>query len=135
MTRFSKLTRRAAMVAGLAIVGCAGSSLAVAPSASATQQQYCAGWYTTLNQNCYGARHSLRSNLVLGYYAASDPILVGAAALDTGLNIYGSWVTGLGSVCHSYSGANLLHPWLKNASIRSGNIEGQMGYGTGAGPC
>ena len=43
--------------------------------------------------------------------------------------MYGSWVYGYGQVCHSYSGQNLLYPYIKAAQV-SQTMSGHQYYGS-----
>jgi hypothetical protein len=106
--------------------------LAAAPSAKAGSGTYCAKSYPS-GADCYGPRHSLRRNYANNYYGDSS-YLEAAAALDTTLHPYGTWKYEYGSACHSYSGQNLLYPWLYNPDSRGQTIVGVAYYGAET-PC
>lgn len=100
-------------VIGAAVI----SALAVAPaSAEAGAETYCWNKWVAAGGTCPGDRHSLRQNWAQNY-AGDQSKSVAAAAKDVNFNMYGSWVYGYGSVCHSYSGQNLLYPYIMAAQV------------------
>lgn len=122
-----RITRLAVAVLVYALIG-----LATASTASGGWQHYCGGPFSPVSyasgSDCYGPRHSLTSNRVFGL--GGNGLIVGAAALDTSRNRYGSWVYGYdGYVCHPYSGSRLLYPWMYNADSRRQEMFGEMHYG------
>ncbi|WP_320670957.1 hypothetical protein [Patulibacter defluvii] len=132
--RGAALRLKAKALIGAAAACCAFALVATVPQpASATTMHYCGGTYAP-NQNCYGARHTLRQNAVYGG-SFGQGASVAASALDTNLNEYGSWVYGAGYACHSYAASRLLYPWLKNAYWASIEMYGLAQYGTGAVGC
>lgn len=95
--RVKRVAAATAIIAGL-------SSVALATSASAGIENYCVGTLQ-INDECVGARHSLRSNQVFG-----NGQWIGARANDSGGAPYGSYISGTQYACHPYSGSNLLYP-------------------------
>lgn len=116
--------RLTATVVGLA---CALVLLLIPTSAYAGSNTYCWGVVLSAGQNCGGPRHSLRQNHALNYYG-NNSYLVAASALTTYYQQYGSWVYGYGQVCHSYSGQNILHPWMYNPESSRGQTMGGVEY-------
>jgi hypothetical protein len=116
-----------ALSAGLAV---AGLGLAVPSSQAATDSWSCG---LQGNQYCAAARHSLRA---VGNYNGSG-LTVGAAAGTTSNanSLYGSWSWGGGYTCHSYSGANVLYPLIRNGSGTTSTFYGNSSWGTGAQSC
>lgn len=98
-------------------------------AAHAGSNTYCWGYWFSSGANCHGPRHSLRQNWALNYYGDSR-FLVAAAAITTDGYQYGSWVYGWGSVCHSYSGQNLLYPWMYNPDSRGQRMGGVEYWGS-----
>lgn len=126
--RGQRRTVFAGIVASFAIL----VSLGTASSASAGVESYCGTAFSPRflysGQDCYGNRHSLKSNRV--FAPAASTFIVAASALNTSFQQYGGWQYGYNSyVCHAYGGSNTLHPWLYNADRTPTNMFGEMHYG------
>lgn len=77
-------------------------------------------------------KHSLRRNYVATYYGGNT--LVWASALTATYQQYGSWLSGNGDVCKSYSGANVLYGWMANGHNQDTKMTGVMYWGSET-PC
>jgi hypothetical protein len=114
----------------LAVAAATAAVLAALPAraARAGYEYYCTAAWVPAGQTCRGDRHSLRQNHAANWYSDTTKS-VGAAAKDLNFNMYGSWVYGYGNVCHSYSGDNLLYPYITAAQV-SQTMGGLQFYGS-----
>jgi len=103
--------------------------LVAPPSAHAGSNTYCWGQVFASGADCYGPKHSLRRNYANNYYG-NQSFLEAASALTESFSQYGSWVYGYGSVCHSYSGANILYPWMYNPGAGAQTMGGIEYWGS-----
>jgi hypothetical protein len=108
------------LAAGIAVFAVA------APRAMATSVSYCSGFQAGSYATCYGTRHSITKNEVVGDYA-----VCAGAALDSGGAVgafYGHYNCGGQSASHAYSGDNLLHPAAHNHTSLFNVLFGTMYY-------
>lgn len=125
-------TARWSVLRALAATVCLASvvvTLSITSTAQAGSNLYCWGQVFASGADCTGAKHSLRQNWSQNYYG-NQSFSVAASALTENWNQYGSWVYGYGSVCHSYSGLNLLYPWMYNSDYRTQTMGGIEYWGS-----
>lgn len=110
----------------LAITGLLGLMPVVASAGSET---FCGASYPS-NGWCSGNRHSLRQVQAFNLYNNSYWVGAGASWDGSQGNMHGSYIVRLAGACHSYSGANLLYPLIRNFDSSGQSMFGVQYYGS-----
>jgi hypothetical protein len=125
---------RGVSVAALTLLCALALAVVVPSSARAGTTGYCGnhpgyGWLAP-GGGCEGPAHSLRQSRA--DHLDGSTLLVGTGAKDLTLAPYGSIVYDSdGSVCHSYSGANVLYAdAYNNSAVYSQLVEGTEYWGS-----